>query len=131
MIQLRILSGKQAGVSWVARRFPVRAGRAAGNDLKLEEPGVWDEHFRLEFVPRQGIRLRPGPSAPTLLNGEPTAGGMLRNGDLIEAGALKLRFWLSPTRQRALALRETLTWAGIATVTAGQLALIYWLVKLV
>ena len=55
MVQLQILSGKQAGALWVARRFPVHVGRAADNDLQLEEDGVWDEHLQLDFDPAEGF----------------------------------------------------------------------------
>ena len=40
MLQLSILSGKTAGTEWVARRFPVRIGRAPDSDLKLEDAGI-------------------------------------------------------------------------------------------
>jgi len=36
---------------------------------------------------------------------------------------------LSETRQRGLRFREWLTWAGIAAVNLGQVALIYWLIR--
>jgi len=54
---------------------------------------------------------------------------VLRSGDVIEAGSLKLQFWLSETRQAGLRLREGLTWAAIAAISLGQIALIYWLLS--
>ena len=45
MVQLNILSGKKAGTRTVARHFPFRIGRAAGNELQLEDDGVWDQHL--------------------------------------------------------------------------------------
>ena len=51
MVHFKILSGKKAGATWVARHFPVRIGRAPTCDLQLEEHGVWNEHFRVEFHP--------------------------------------------------------------------------------
>jgi len=128
MVQLRVLSGKQAGAVWVARRFPVRIGRAGGAHLRLEDPGVWDRHLVLEFRPEEGVVLTTEPGALASVNHQPAARAVLRNGDTIELGGACLQFWLSDTTQRGLAFREWLTWAGIAAVSLGQVGLIYWLI---
>jgi pSer/pThr/pTyr-binding forkhead associated (FHA) protein len=129
MVQLKILSGKKAGAVWTARRFPVRIGRAANADLRLEEDGIWDRHLLLQFRRADGFVLTTEPDALVAVNGEPVRVAVLRNGDSIELGALKLQFWLSETRQFGLGLRETLTWMGIALVGLGQVGLIYWLLR--
>ena len=49
MIQLRILSGQMAGDIQVVRHFPFHIGRAAENNLILDDSGVWDYHLTLEF----------------------------------------------------------------------------------
>jgi hypothetical protein len=54
---------------------------------------------------------------------------VLRNGDTIELGALKLQFWLAETRQFGLRLRETLVWLGIIAVFFAQFGLIYCLLR--
>ena len=127
MVQLKVLSGKKAGTIWEARRFPVRIGRSAGADLRLEEAGVWDDHLQLSFDPAEGIVLSAQPDAPAFVNGEPVSQAVLRNGDAIEIGSLKMQFWLSETRQTGLRFREGLTWASIAAICLGQVGLIYWL----
>jgi hypothetical protein len=127
MVQLKVLSGKKAGTLWVARRFPVRIGRAAAADLQLEEDGVWDQHLQLDFDPREGIVLNAQPDALASVNGQPVHQAVLRNGDAIEIGSLRMQFWLSETRQAGLRFREGLTWAAIAAVSLGQVAFIYWL----
>ncbi len=129
MVQLRLLSGSQAGFSWETRRFPVRIGRAPDADLQLEEPGVWSRHARLSLQPGAGFVLGAESAAAVLVNGEPVTEARLRNGDTIELGAVKLRFWLTPTEQRNQRLREWLAWAGIALVSLGQVALVYWLLR--
>ena len=129
MIQFKILSGKQAGASWAARRFPVRVGRSAASDLQLEEPGVWDKHFQLEFVRSEGFVLKNESAAVTTVNGERTERVLLSNGDLLQVGSVKLQFWLGETRQRGLGLRESLTWAAIGALCLGQVAVIYWLLR--
>jgi pSer/pThr/pTyr-binding forkhead associated (FHA) protein len=130
MVQFKILSGKKAGTSWGARRFPVRLGRGANSDLRLDEDGVWDEHLRLEFRPREGYVLGTGAGALARVNGQPLdKPAALRNGDLIEIGSLKLQFWLAEPRQRGLGFREWLTWVFIALICLGQIGLIYWLLQ--
>jgi len=129
MLQLSILSGKTAGTVWVARRFPVRIGRAAGCDLRLEGNGVWDEHLQVQFDPGRGFVLETGPNALATINGQPLQRTVLRNGDLIEIGSVKMQFCLSETQQTGLRLREALTWAAIAAISLGQIGLIYWLLK--
>ena len=128
MVQLKILSGKKAGAVWAARRFPVRIGRAAATDLRLEEDGIWDQHLVLQFEPQNGVSACTQGQALACVNGEPAAQTPLRNGDLIELGSVKLQFWLSDTQQGGLRLRETLTWSGIIAITIAQLALI-WLLR--
>jgi pSer/pThr/pTyr-binding forkhead associated (FHA) protein len=129
VIQLQILSGKPAGVFWAARRFPVHVGRAAGNDLRLEEDGVWEEHFQLALNPPEGFVLTVKPGALVTVNQVPVQTSRLRNGDLITVGAVKLCFRLSETRQPSLRAREWFVWSLIAAVCLGQLALIAWLVR--
>ena len=129
MVQFRILSGKKAGSSWVARRFPVRIGRSAASDLQAEEDGVWDQHLTIEFRPADGFLLQSHSEAAVLLNGAPVGDSVLRNGDVIELGALKLQFWLADARQRGLTLRETAIWLVIVAVTVTELAVMYWLPK--
>jgi pSer/pThr/pTyr-binding forkhead associated (FHA) protein len=127
MVQLKILSGKMAGAQVAARHFPFRIGRSASSDLQLEEQGVWEKHLEINFDSTDGFILTSQPNAIVAVNGERSDQRTLRNGDSIEIGALKIRFWLSETRQYGLRLREWLTWLAIAAVTGGQLWLIYWL----
>lgn len=129
MIQFQILSGKQAGVFWNARRFPVRVGRTSGNDLKLEDDGVWDEHFQLALNPAEGFALSVHPGAIVTVNQSPTQAVRLRNGDIITAGSAKLCFRLSDNRQRGLRLREWFVWTLAVGVCLSQVALIYWLLQ--
>ncbi|HLP77534.1 MAG TPA: FHA domain-containing protein [Candidatus Paceibacterota bacterium] len=127
MVQLEILSGKSAGTKWSARRFPVHIGRSPECGLKIEEPGVWDQHLELSLEPADGFILEAHPSAPVILNGQAVQRTALRNGDTIQLGAATLRFWIAEARQRGLKIREALVWAILLAVTLGQVALIYWL----
>ena len=127
MIHLQILSGSKAGTRWVARRFPVRIGRAAANDLQLEDNGVWDEHLELVFDPTQGFVLNPRPNALVAVNHQAVQGTRLRNGDAIELGSVQMRFWIAETRQHGLRIREWFVWMLVAAMSLGEVALVYWL----
>jgi pSer/pThr/pTyr-binding forkhead associated (FHA) protein len=128
MIQFNILSGKKAGNQFVARHFPFRIGRATGNDLQLEDDGVWDRHLVLEFQKSEGFKLTTSANALAAVNGEPVQSKILRNGDTLTIGSAKLQFWLAAARQRGLRFREFFIWALIIAVTSAQLALVYWLI---
>ena len=129
MIQLRILSGQTAGDIQVVRRFPFRIGRSPGNDLKLDDAGVWDRHLTLEFGKSEGVTMSAAPDAFAAVNEQPVTTARLRNGDIISFGSAKIQFWLAAPRQHGLRLREFSVWLLIATVTAFQFFLIYRLLR--
>jgi hypothetical protein len=127
MVRLEVLSGKKAGAKWVARRFPVRLGRSDRADFQSDEAGVWDHHAEISSSPTEGWSVQAGADALLSVNGKPVERAVLRNGDVLDLGSLKLRFWLADARQKGLALREGLVWAGLIVVVLGQAALLYWL----
>ena len=129
MVQLKILSGKKAGTAWAARHFPVRIGRSAAMDLKIEEDGVWDDHLSLVFRPADGVVMTAHENALVSVNATPTRETVLRNGDILVLGSARLQFWLSENRQAGLGFREALIWAGIVTITLAQVWLIYSLLR--
>ena len=129
MIQLRILSGKMADRLQAVRRFPFRIGRAPGNELVLDDAGVWDNHLTLEFQKNEGVLLRTSPEAFAAINEQSQSEARLRNGDVISFGSIKMQFWLAPPPQRGLRLRELCVWLLIAGVTVFQAFLIYRLLK--
>ena len=128
MIQLAAINGKQAGAEWIARRFPVRIGRSARNDVRLEADGIWDRHAEIHLRRGEGFVVAAQGEALASVNGQPVQEVVLRNGDVIELGSVRLRFALSPTRHRSFRVREALTWLALATLCFAQAALIYWLV---
>ena len=127
MLQLNVLTGRKAGTQWVARRFPVLVGRSPQAALVLDDPGVWDRHLEIALLDGEGLVLSAGTETFVSVNGQPIERAALRNGDVIELGSVKLRFYLSPTRQAGLGLREALTWTGLTLFCLGQVALVYWL----
>ena len=129
MVQFNILTGKKAGAQPAARRFPFRIGRAPGNDLQLDDDGIWDQHLTLEFNRQKGFTLATASNALAAINGEPVQTAILRNGDVITLGSAKLQFWLAAARQHSLRLREAFVWGLLVAITAAQFALIYWLIR--
>ena len=129
MVQLRILSGKMAGDVHIVRRFPFHIGRAADNELRLDDEGVWDKHLVLEVEKNEGFTLKTVSHAFVAVNEQPLASARLRNGDIISFGSAKIQFWLAAPRQRGLRLRELSVWLLLAAVTAFQFFLIYRLLK--
>ena len=129
MVHLKILTGKQAGASKEVRRFPVRIGRAPGSDIRLEEDGVWDHHLVLGLSPGAGFVLETQPGVLATANGQPVQRAVLRNGDTIQVGSVKMQFWLAEARQRGLRLSEALVWGLVFIVTVAQAVLISWLIR--
>jgi len=129
MIQLNVLSGKKAGSHTVARRFPFHIGRAAGNELQLDDDGVWDRHLTLEFQRESGFTLVATPDALASVNSQPVWNAVLRNGDLITLGSAQLQFWLGTVRQGGLSISEFFVWTLLVLVTLGQFTLLYWLIQ--
>ena len=125
MVRLKILSGKLAGTEHSARHFPFQLGRAASADLRLEDDGVWERHASLALDAATGFVISAQSEALVAVNGRSCREAVLRNGDEMDLGALKLRFWIGPTRQRSLRFGEWLTWAMLALITAAQLVLVY------
>jgi pSer/pThr/pTyr-binding forkhead associated (FHA) protein len=127
VVQLQILNGAKAGTRWVAGRLPFTIGRAADDTFRIEEPGVWEHHCRIELRSDFHAALVATPGPLTVVNGEPITEASLRNGDQIELGGQRLQFGLSPTAHRSLRLREGITWFGFALLALAQVALVYLL----
>jgi pSer/pThr/pTyr-binding forkhead associated (FHA) protein len=129
MVQLSILSGRATGLAVTAPRFPFRVGRTQEADLCLEEEGVWARHLEFDLRMPDGFVLRVNPAALATLNGQPVREAVLRNGDLVQIGPVKIRFWLGQVRQVDLRWREVLTWLALAFLCLAQIGLIYRLVR--
>jgi Inner membrane component of T3SS, cytoplasmic domain len=123
MIQLQILSGSKAGVWWTARHFPVRLGRAAENDLAFAEAGVWDRHATIEFD-ATGFTLRVAPDALATVNHQPVRVHLLRPGDAVEIGSVRLRFWLAAPTRCSLGWPEAVVWALLVGIFGVEIWLL-------
>ena len=95
----------------------------------MDDPGVWDRHLQFEFQRDNGFTFTVQQNALVLINGDIVQAGMLRNGDSIEIGSARLRFWLARSTQKTLRVREALTWFALFALFAAQIALIYGLLR--
>lgn len=129
MLQLQVLTGKKTGAKFTAQNFPIVIGRNASAHLQLQEDGVWDNHCQIDYVPADGFYLKSTQPAITLLNDKPVQEARLKNGDIITAGSVKIRFWLSEVKQKNFLWRERLTWLAIALLSLSQILLIYYLTR--
>ena len=93
--------------------------------MQIEEQGIWESHLEVGLAPAEGFVAMAHSGALTAINGSPVERAVLRNGDVIELGSVKLQFWLADTRQTGLQLREWLTWVAIGAICLGQIWLIY------
>ncbi|MGA2175824.1 MAG: FHA domain-containing protein [Verrucomicrobiota bacterium] len=124
MVQLQIQSGNRTGTTFQSARFPIRAGRSQDSDLALDDAGVWPRHFQIDWR-QDGLIVEVEPDALLSVNGTPVRRALLRNGDVLTLGAVKIRFGLSPVRLSSLAAREWLTWIALGALCLGQVALVY------
>ncbi len=128
MVQLQLLTGNRSGSIFRSAHFPIRVGRGPESDLHLDEPGVWQRHFLIDWR-AEGLVLETEPEALLSVNDTPVQRALLRNGDIITLGASKIRFCLSPVRQSSLVPREWLTWIALGALCLGQIALVYELIR--
>lgn len=127
MVQLRFLTGRRTGQSILVPRLPWTLGRASGNDTQLNDSGVWDQHLEFGLDEDERIVAAVRSQASALINGRNFTRQTLRNGDLIELGSAKIRFWLSDPRQFELRWREMAVWIALVCLCLSQMALVYWL----
>ena len=111
MVELQILSGNRTGTKFRGDHFPIHVGRAEGLDMSLNEPGVWPRHFQIGWQ-REGLILEAEPDALVIVNDTAVRRSVLRNGDIITLGSLKMRFSLSPVRQSSNVIARGMTWIG-------------------
>lgn len=116
MVQLRVLNGSRAGTAQTAVQFPCTIGRSPNDTLQLKEAGVWDNHLQLDLQVPDGFRLSRLGEGRASVNGSEFDELLLRNGDVIELGAVKVQFWLGEVRQTDNRLREALVWLGLAVL---------------
>lgn len=88
----------------------------------------------MELLVRRGVGfcLKALPNALVAVNATPVSQAevVLRNGDTIQAGAVRLQFWLARARQTGLAFREWAVWTAVVLISLAQVGLVYYLLTL-
>jgi len=116
MVQLEILHRGKSSAKNSIQSFPCVIGRAAGCGVRLEDPGVWDQHAVLRHDDDLGFSLIASGGGTLTMNGEAVREGQLKNGDTFEVGAVAIRFWMSPTRPRSPRSGDIIFWSIVALV---------------
>lgn len=125
MLQLTILAGKTAPATVRLRGTSACIGRGPAHDICMDDDGVWEKHLRIMLEPNLQFLARCRPETHMVINGQTVNESPLRNGDIIELGAAKLRFGFAETNLRRHATREAATWMLIVLVLLLQIGLIY------
>ncbi len=127
MLRLRIISppGGEHGIP----RLPCVVGRTAPSDVRLELPGIWNEHFRIEQDETVNFKLVVVPPAALSLNGCSHQAGRLSNGDIIGAGGVEMEFGFTNPQPKNLRLRESLVLLLLIAITLGEMAWLYVLLR--
>ena len=129
MIEIEVIENHRGSSREILQHFPAVIGRSSDADVELSVSGVWDRHLEIDLDRSRGFLLRTCEGAWTAVNGSPCQETVLKNGDLIEIGGAKLRFWLRMASQRGFRGREISTWIAFGLIAVGQVFLIYLLPK--
>jgi hypothetical protein len=63
------------------------------------------------------------------VNQEPVRTASLRNGDSLELGSVKLRFWLADPVVRTFRVGEWFVWTLVTAIAVSEVTLICWLLR--
>jgi hypothetical protein len=129
MVQLKVLTAHHAPAVHNVRKLPCLIGRSSSAGVRLEAPGVWDEHLNLNLDSDRRFTAQVCGGALLSVNGVAVQKAVLRNGDTLEFGSVKMQFWLGQTQQRGFRTMEALTWAVLAVVCITQIAVVYAMLR--
>lgn len=73
-------------------RTRLTIGRAASNDIRLDDPSVSKMHAQVEVVGNDHILLDLGSANGTYVNGERVSRHLLRHGDVVEVSEFQIRY---------------------------------------
>ena len=126
MLQLQITRGNATGKVVFVNKFPFVIGRASGDDLILNDDGVWEGHLRIQR--NQGkVVFSKREEAFADCNGTPFQDLDFHPGQQITLGNCSFRVTLAPAVQKRYFIRERSAWLLVVFVTLLQVLIIYWL----
>ena len=124
MVELRVVNGRSAGQKTAIGQFPFRIGRSPKAGLCLSDPGVWDQHAVLTQAEDGTFIIRPESNSIVTIEGVAIDEHQLRNGDTLDCGGAKIRFWIAAAKPRSLTFREACVWAVFACILLAEVVLL-------
>ena len=129
-VRLERLDGDFLGEQVEACNFPFKIGRDRNCHHRIEAKGVWPCHLILEEAGENGIIVKRDSEATLNINSLAASKSVrLQNGDLLQFGSVRLRFWLAPIGQMGQRSTEFIIWLSLSMLILGQVAIIAWLLK--
>lgn len=104
--------------------YPFFVGRAPECGLRLDAPGVWPRHLRLDLIAGEGLHGVVETGALATLGDEPITERRFRHGDLLRVGPVTLEFLVSPPARYSLRGWETAVWVVLGLVALWQLGVL-------
>ncbi|MAD24660.1 MAG: hypothetical protein CMO44_10870 [Verrucomicrobiales bacterium] len=130
--RLERLDGDFLGEQVEVSGFPFKIGRDINCHHRIEAKGVWPCHLVLEEAGENGIIVKCDPEASLSINSlEASKSVRLQNGDLLQFGSVRLRFWLAPIGQMGQRSIELIIWLGLSMLILGQVTIMAWLLKFI
>ena len=103
--------------------FPFKIGRSKNCHHRIEAKGVWPCHIVLEQDGENGIVVKNESEGSLLVNSLKTSKSVrLKNGDVLQFGAVGFRFWFAPIEQSYLT-SEFNIWFGLVIIIICQVIL--------
>lgn len=125
MVRLDVSSAGETPATHLLRQFPCVVGRGSDCGLRVAASGVWERHAEIDLKGDAGFAVRAVGDGVVVLNGVAVKDARIRNGDQIEMGGLKIRFWLAPVRARPHRGGDIVFWGLCALAVLGMLTLIF------
>ncbi len=103
--------------------FPFKIGRSKKCHHRIEAKGVWPCHIVLEQDGENGIVVKNESEGSLLINSLKISKSVrLKNGDVLQFGAVGFRFWFAPIEQSYLT-SEFNIWFGLVIIIICQVIL--------
>ena len=82
MFCLTVVQGKQQGHSVNIERYPFVIGKNQEAQLRLSDPGIWDDHLAIELTVGESPTIKRIGDGSISVNSDPIENAILRNGDI-------------------------------------------------
>ena len=103
--------------------FPFKIGHSKNCHHRIEAKGVWPFHIVLEQDGENGIVVKNESEGSLLINSLKISKSVrLKNGDVLQFGAVGFRFWFAPIEQSYLT-SEFNIWFGLVIIIICQVIL--------